>query len=187
MQTLWSRAVQAQSSCRCRICLTPTNALIRRSASAAPLRRKVTVADIFTACYTTILGTAALIDARRKNERRQALDGELDRARASLKQLGVQEPWSSRGGENGDLDGGTLAPRKLPTWRERPPDNKEIVSLLEELKSTHNLTSRPFAHRLWIQDQIDWADIEAAIVLEEEDATYVPAHTQVTDYKISHT
>ncbi|KAI1129870.1 hypothetical protein F5Y10DRAFT_237449 [Nemania abortiva] len=168
MQTLWSRAAQAPASCRCRICLHSTNALTRRSTSAAS-RRKLTVADLFTACYTTILGTAAIIDARRKNERRQALDGELDRARASLKQLAAPGPQSSQGGENGAPVWGTFAPARLPTHVSRQPGSEVVRPLLEELKSLCDMTYRPLAPTSWIRDQIDWADIEASVAFEEQD------------------
>ncbi|KAJ2984720.1 hypothetical protein NUW58_g5914 [Xylaria curta] len=133
MQTLWSRAAQAQSSCRCRICLHSVNALTRRTATIAP-KRKVTVADLFTACYTTILGTATIIDARRKNERRQELDAELSRAKASLKQALSESPASSLDGkENGVLDEGISAPNHLQAY----------ISRRAERERRHGLEARP--------------------------------------------
>ncbi|KAI1258525.1 hypothetical protein F5Y18DRAFT_344609 [Xylariaceae sp. FL1019] len=87
MQALWSRTAAAQSSCNCRLCL-PSNAVVRRSTSAAA-RRRVTGADLITACYTTIIGSAVFIDARHKNERRRELDDRLDQAREAVKHLPI--------------------------------------------------------------------------------------------------
>ncbi|KAI3323963.1 hypothetical protein HD806DRAFT_79951 [Xylariaceae sp. AK1471] len=185
MQTLWSRAAQAQSSCRCRICLHSTNAIIRRSTTAAP-KRKVTAADIFTACYTTILGTAAIIDARRKNERRRELDGELDRARASLKKLVVHGPPSSLEKGNGATDSGAATP-KLSTFITSRRGNEAIQPFLEELRSLCNITYRPLAHQSWMQDQIDWTNIEAAVAAEEQDPNAMLREPQTHDHLTSTT
>ncbi|KAI8634487.1 hypothetical protein F5Y19DRAFT_212914 [Xylariaceae sp. FL1651] len=169
MQTLWSRAAQAQSSCRCRICLHSTNAIVRRSTTAAP-KRKVTIADVFTACYTTILGTAAVLDARRKDERRRELDQELDRARASLKNLTVPGSSSSLDRESDAPDGRMLGTMPRPTFISSQTGKESIRHLLdEELKSLCNITLRPFARQSWLQDQIEWINIEAAVVAEEKD------------------
>ncbi|KAI0099287.1 hypothetical protein GGR51DRAFT_535536 [Nemania sp. FL0031] len=189
MQTLWSRAALAQSSCRCRICSHSTNALIRRSTSASS-RRRLTVADVFTACYTTILGTATIIDARRKNRRRQALDRELDRTRASLKQLAAASPPSSLDGQNSTSDGEKFSP---PGWLSTRVDGRStheaVRPLLEELGSLYNMTYRPPAHVPWIQDQINWADIEASIVIEEQDPNAwrrgPRTHREMTDLTVT--
>ncbi|KAK5631443.1 hypothetical protein RRF57_007157 [Xylaria bambusicola] len=169
MQTLWSRAAQAQSACRCRICLHSTNALARRTTTAAA-KRRVTAADLFTACYTTILGTATFIDAHRKNQRRERLDAELSRARAALKQLEVctrrettDEEYDAplaaipAGTPSGELSG------HLQPWR----GDESVRPLLEELKSLCNLTFRPVARQSWLEKQVDWVNVEAAIAVEE--------------------
>ncbi|KAI0876522.1 hypothetical protein GGS24DRAFT_451176 [Hypoxylon argillaceum] len=170
MQTLWSRAAQVQSSCRCRICLHSTNAFIRRSASAAP-KRKVAVADVFTACYTTILGTAAVLDARRKNERRRVLDEELDRIRASSRRLDIQGSLRALGSEDGALDGGDSAPRKQPMYMTNWAGNERVSPLMDELKSIYSMAYQSIPPPSWLHDQVDWAEVEAAIVLEERDPT----------------
>ncbi|TGJ87214.1 hypothetical protein E0Z10_g1510 [Xylaria hypoxylon] len=167
MQTLWSRAAQAQSSCCCRICQHSTNALTRRSTTAAS-RRRVTVADLFTACYTTILGTATIIDARRKNQRRQELDGELDRVRTSLKQFDVGGHHDSLDGENGVPGVGASAPRKIPAYITSRRGIESVRPFLEELKSIYNISYPPLARQSWMQDQMSWANIEAAIATEEQ-------------------
>ncbi|KAI0512899.1 hypothetical protein F5B22DRAFT_613658 [Xylaria bambusicola] len=169
MQTLWSRAAQAQSACRCRICLHSTNALTRRTTTAAS-RRRVTGADLFTACYTTILGTATFIDAHRKNQRREQLDGELSRARAALTQLNVCPGQETTDEEHaatlGTVPAGTLSSELsgcLQPWK----GDKSVRPLLEELKSLCNLTFRPVARQSWLEKQVDWVNVEAAIVIEE--------------------
>ncbi|KAI0450396.1 hypothetical protein F5B21DRAFT_437984 [Xylaria acuta] len=185
MQTLWSRATQAQASCRCRICLHSTNALTRRSTTAAS-RRKITVADVFTACYTTILGTATIIDARRKNERRRKLDGELDRARASLHQLAGGSPQSALGGDPGVLDAETSSTSQLVRDITERTANKPARPLREELQSLCNLMYRPLARPSWMSDQLDWRSIEAAVAAEEQDPT-IALQEPRTDYHLAET
>ncbi|KAI1187797.1 hypothetical protein F5B17DRAFT_304367 [Nemania serpens] len=166
MQTLWSRAAWAQSSCRCRMCLHSPNALTRWSTQVAP-RRKPTVADLFTACYTTILGTAAIIDARQKNERRQDLDRELDRARASLNQSAVWQPQSSHDGGHSATGEDLSDPRRLRISLRSRAGSEAVRPFLQELQALCNMAPRPLAQQSWIQDQIEWADIEASVAIEE--------------------
>ncbi|RYC65263.1 hypothetical protein CHU98_g905 [Xylaria longipes] len=172
MQALWSRAAQAQSSCRCRICLHSANALTRRATTAAP-RRKITVADVFTACYTTILGTATIIDARRKKERRRELDGALDRARASLHQLAVGSPQSALDGDHGALDGETSTTSQLVRDITSRSASEPARPLLEELQSLYDIAYQPVARPSWISDQFDWSIIEAAVAVEDQDPNTV--------------
>lgn len=172
MQTLWSRAAQAQSACRCRICLHSTHTLTRRSITFAS-KRKVRVADVFTACYTTILGTATIIDARRKDEKRRELDGQLERARASLNQSALQYAQGCSDGKDDALDATASAPKSLPTYLKGRAGNASVRPLLEELKSLYNITYHPIARQWWIQDQVDWADIEVAVAAEEQDPNAV--------------
>ncbi|KAI0537713.1 hypothetical protein GGR58DRAFT_470488 [Xylaria digitata] len=183
MQALWSRAAQAQSSCRCRICQHSTNALTRRSTSAAS-RRRVTVADVFTACYTTILGTATIVDARRKNQRRQELDGELDRVRTSLKKFDVWRHQDSPGGENGVPDEGGSDDRKIPTYIPSRRGAESVRPLLEELKSICNITFRPLVHQSWMEGKIEWANIETAIAYEER-SPHIELREPLSDHALA--
>ncbi|KAI0441050.1 hypothetical protein F4803DRAFT_524789 [Xylaria telfairii] len=168
MQALLSRAAQAQSSCRCRVCQHSTNALARRSTTAAP-RRRITAADLFTACYTTILGTATVIDARRKNERRRKLDTELDHARASLHQLVVASPQTAVDGDHGVLDREASATSQLVREITAHAANDPARTLREELQSLCNIAYRPVARPSWMPDQFDWDSVEAAVAAEEQD------------------
>ncbi|KAF5665490.1 hypothetical protein FHETE_6602 [Fusarium heterosporum] len=85
MQALWSRAGQAHR-CGCRACDTVVSTLGRRVTTAAR-PRKVTFADIFTACYSSVFASAAIVDAVRKEDRRQELDRQLEETRRELAQL----------------------------------------------------------------------------------------------------
>lgn len=86
MHAVWSRTVQPRP-CGCRSCGRAVNLFTRRQATTGPFRRKVTFADIFTACYTTILGTAAILDARTKDKRAIELDRQIAEAKEELAQL----------------------------------------------------------------------------------------------------
>jgi hypothetical protein len=81
MQVLWSRASQTRSSCRCSACLHAASAVARRTTTAAS-RRRLKIGDLFTACYSTILGTAAFADAKAKEERRKQWDQAIADAKA---------------------------------------------------------------------------------------------------------
>ncbi|KAK4241374.1 hypothetical protein C8A03DRAFT_12348 [Achaetomium macrosporum] len=90
MLGLWSMAAHLRA-CHCRACLRGANTAARRatttSARSNPRRRKVLASDVFTACYSAIMATAAVIDAGRKDKRRRELDRELADARSSLAAL----------------------------------------------------------------------------------------------------
>lgn len=164
MHSFWSRAAQAQSSCRCRICLHTGHSIVRRSTNAAS-RRKITAADIFTACYTTILGTAAIIDAQRKDVRKKELDERLERARAALGNPGVHEAPGQEGRGSNHPDAGTT---NILRAHNLGPTN----GLLQELGAMCEITRRPLPRPSWMQTQLEWAQIEAAIALEERDPAY---------------
>ncbi|KAI0843944.1 hypothetical protein F5Y00DRAFT_249842 [Daldinia vernicosa] len=159
MHWLLSRAVQAQSSCRCRLCLHSGRSIARHSTNVAS-RRKVTVADIFTACYTTILGTATVIDTRRKELRKKELDEKLEKARAALGSLGVQDLSSQHSGRVDNPNSGDGSRRK---------EQAAANSLLRELGVLCEITRRPVSRPSWMQTQLEWAQVEAAIVAEEQD------------------
>lgn len=93
MQALWSRVGQAHH-CGCKACSQAANVVLRRSTTATR-RPKLTFGQMFTACYTSILGTAAVLDARKKDERRKALDMQLEQAREELARLRMRNDWST--------------------------------------------------------------------------------------------
>lgn len=63
-----------------------TGSMIRHSATRAT-RRKPTFGEVFTAFYTSIMGTAAVLDAKAKDTRRKELVRQLEEARADLKMV----------------------------------------------------------------------------------------------------
>lgn len=82
MQTIWSRAAQAPGH-HCPSSLRPAQILARRTATT-PTRRKATASDVFTACYSAIMASAAVIDAARRDKRRKEIDKEIEEARDGL-------------------------------------------------------------------------------------------------------
>ncbi|RYP68962.1 hypothetical protein DL771_006384 [Monosporascus sp. 5C6A] len=165
---MWSRATQVQSSCHCRLCSYAANTLVRRSTTAAP-RRRVSPADVFTACYTTILGTATIIDAHRKDAKRKELDDKLEKAKAALSTVAIQEGTpSQRPEENGRAtDSVSNRRNKRPVPRRR--NEKCTSSLLQELASLCDITRSPSGRSSWMQDQLHWVKVEATIAAEEND------------------
>lgn len=85
MQALWSRGGQSRA-CGCRGCLQTAGGMIRQSTTRVG-RRKPTFGEVFTAFYTSIMGTAAVLDAKRKDARRQDLNRQLEEAKADLEKL----------------------------------------------------------------------------------------------------
>ncbi|KAI6781788.1 uncharacterized protein J7T54_004954 [Emericellopsis cladophorae] len=86
MKTLWQRAKQAHS-CGCRACSTVARGASKRVTTP---RRKATFAEIFTAAYSSVFASAAIVDSIRKDERRRDLDRQLDEARRDLAALREQ-------------------------------------------------------------------------------------------------
>jgi hypothetical protein len=83
MQALWSRAAQTRSSCRCSSCLHAVTTIARRTTTVAS-KRRLTFSDLFTACYSTILATAAVADARAKEDRRKEWDRVIAEAKFGM-------------------------------------------------------------------------------------------------------
>ncbi|KAH7320982.1 hypothetical protein B0I35DRAFT_407997 [Stachybotrys elegans] len=61
--------------------------MMGRRTTVVPRRRKPTFAELFTACYSSILASAAVVDAIRKEDRRQDLDRQLEKAREDLRSV----------------------------------------------------------------------------------------------------
>ncbi|KAH6608060.1 pentatricopeptide repeat domain-containing [Trichoderma cornu-damae] len=92
MQTLLSRAARAPRG-GCKACSNAVDTLGKRTTS---VRRKPTFAELFTACYSSVFATAALVDAVRKDDRRKELDRQLDEVRKELADLqGCRPPTGS--------------------------------------------------------------------------------------------
>ncbi|KAI1340012.1 hypothetical protein F5Y15DRAFT_61296 [Xylariaceae sp. FL0016] len=184
MQALFSRAAQAQSSCRCRMCLHTAHTIARRSTTATT-KRKVSAADVFTAFYTTILGTAAALDARKKDLRRRELDKRLDKARAAVSSLAVQESPDTPYPEAAPVayqeheiytqsqgsSPNTYQKREtevIPNVSEDGKSRDNTSALLRGLRSLHPASYRAPTCSSKLQDQQEWIDIENGILLEEQ-------------------
>ncbi|KAI9703757.1 MAG: hypothetical protein M1836_007527 [Candelina mexicana] len=83
MQTLWSRAAQSKCSCRCSSCLSAATAVARRTTTATG-RRRLKAGEAFTLFYSSIFATAALADAKVKENRRTEWDRVITEARGAL-------------------------------------------------------------------------------------------------------
>ncbi|KAI4599195.1 hypothetical protein KJ359_002154 [Pestalotiopsis sp. 9143b] len=135
----------------------------------------VTAADLFTACYTTILGTAVVIDSKRKGARRAELDAKLERARASLSTLAVQEAPIAYEVDEAQTSwdhGRSTLPTTLYT------DGgvaKDASVLLQELADTAS-TCAPRSQSTLPLHQINWEQVEAAISIEEQDTEILMRH-----------
>ncbi|KAK4198499.1 hypothetical protein QBC40DRAFT_331296 [Triangularia verruculosa] len=96
MTSLLSLAARLQG-CHCRACHRTANTIARQSpmTRVTPLmtnaqshgRRKVLASDVFTACYTAIMATAAVFDAGQKDRRRRDLDEKIEETKQSLAAL----------------------------------------------------------------------------------------------------
>ncbi len=82
MQAIWSRAAQTHS-CSCRACLRATGAVVRGSATKVS-PRKVSLSDVFTACYSTLMAAALIADTNGKKKRQSDLTRRISEAQADL-------------------------------------------------------------------------------------------------------
>lgn len=183
MYAMWSRAAQVQSSCHCKICLHTATTIVRRSTTAAS-RTRTLPADFFTACYMSILGTATILDAQRKDARRKELDEKLEKAKASVSKLRIQDgpqdtPWDGLYEDNNASSNSTTNDLINPhaPKRKKMRDEWNDSSLLRELSSlcdvTRNITRSTSGRSTWIQNQMDWVRVEATVVAEENNPEIV--------------
>ncbi|EFY93591.1 hypothetical protein J3459_008495 [Metarhizium acridum] len=178
MQSLWTKAGQAHR-CGCRACSTAIGAAGRR-ATGATGRRKATFAEIFTACYSSVFATAAIVDAVRKDDRRRELDRQLEEARRELGEL--QERSSSTSSQT-EANAPDLSIQQMDTlwkslkaiYRNRPfmkeidkpavIDASELIANLK--KEYYNAVGEPSLHS---SRQINYDQLERAIKAEERDS-----------------
>lgn len=76
--------------CGCRACSRVAQVVGRRATTKAH-GRKVTFAEIFTACYSSLFATAAVVDTIRKSDRRQELDRQIQEAKLAVADLAAAE------------------------------------------------------------------------------------------------
>src|SRR4051794_7375173 len=107
MQVLWSRVAQTRSSCHCRSCLNAATTIARRATTAAS-RRGLKVGDLFTACYSAVLATAAVADARVKDDRRKEWDRLIAEAKGGQIENGHGNHKIAEGTKTGSDGTGSL-------------------------------------------------------------------------------
>ena len=90
MQTVWSRAAQAQRICNCPSCVSATNAIARR-ATTITARRTVPVGNVFTVSLSSLAAGLAFADSRKKDKRREQWDKVIAEARAAVEATDIQQ------------------------------------------------------------------------------------------------
>ncbi|KAF7542651.1 hypothetical protein G7Z17_g11392 [Cylindrodendrum hubeiense] len=184
MQSLWSRAGQAHR-CGCRVCDTAVSALGRRVTTATTRPRKPTFAEAFTACYSTMFASAAVVDAIRKEDRSRDLDRQLEDARRELAEAQLLRAMETdRITGRLDVDQPVLTSDQMEelwaslkeVYTSRPfmkesykPVTLSVSELLTRLHEDHyHKPDWPTMRKL---RQTDYERIELAILAEEVDAS----------------
>ncbi|KAL7950937.1 hypothetical protein V8C42DRAFT_307990 [Trichoderma barbatum] len=173
MQMILARAGKAPRS-GCKACTSAIETLGKRPAA---VRRKPTFAELFTACYSSVFATAALVDAVRKDDRRKDLDRQLEEVRREIADLqdGRQRPSS-----DDDSNAPELSLRQMDAlwqslkkiYNSRPymkeihqPATISTSDLIEALKYDHyGCPSDPLRNS---KRQINYDRLEGAIMQEE--------------------
>jgi len=89
MQTLRTRAAQSTCICKCAFCRS-TTALSRTTTSSA-FKPRVRFRDIFTVFYSTVLTSAAVADAYRKDARRKEWETAIQAAKEEVAAIEEQQ------------------------------------------------------------------------------------------------
>lgn len=185
MQSLWSRAGQAHR-CGCKVCDTALTGLGRRASTAAR-RRKPTFAEVFTACYSSVFATAAIVDAVRKEDRRQDLDRQLDETRRELAELQrLQALETSRSAAVSDDNSTTLTIDQMDELWKSLKDIYTNRPFMKEIDKPVTLRTSEFLARLkddyyrcpdeetmQALRRTDYEFLEQAIIAEESDTSVV--------------
>ncbi|ROT43471.1 hypothetical protein SODALDRAFT_348191 [Sodiomyces alkalinus F11] len=140
MQALWSRGGQARI-CSCRGCLQATSGMIRHSATRAT-RRKPTFGEVFTVFYTSIMGTAAMLDAKHKDDRRKELARQLEEAKADLNMvMELAERYSDPAAAT--VPAGDIQNRCKGAWRAARVRQTGIAEFLDSLGDASTWSRMP--------------------------------------------
>ncbi|KAK1836155.1 hypothetical protein QBC39DRAFT_109130 [Podospora conica] len=83
MQGVFSMAARPRG-CHWQTCTRTASTMSRPTSRRHPTRRKITASDVFKACYTGTMASAAVVDATRKDTRRQELDAKIESTRDKL-------------------------------------------------------------------------------------------------------
>ncbi|KAF4817925.1 hypothetical protein CGCSCA5_v005496 [Colletotrichum siamense] len=137
MQALWSRAGQAPH-CGCKACFKAAGGMVRQSATRVT-PRKPTFGEIFTACYTGIMASAAVLDAKAKDERRLRLEEEIAQAKLELDNMRRSVPRDVKPGE---APPASFENRYKGALFDHKPQKGEIAEFLDSLSHTDGRTLR---------------------------------------------
>src|SRR5690606_2239933 len=87
MQSFLTRAGRARN-CRCNTCVGVAKTIVRRSTTGSEV--KVSYRHAFTTLYTSIFATAAVVDAKYKDDRRKHLEDQINEAKDAVARLQLQ-------------------------------------------------------------------------------------------------
>jgi len=164
MLALWSLATKTQSSCGCHSCLNTATKLARRTTIATG-RKRLKVSDCFTACYSTILGSAVLLDAAVKENRNKEWDRRIAEVKSSIpgKASQISDPspslykLESGNGKLQDVPTGTE--RELGSQRPYTPrtdSRSSIESTNQSIEKTGRRVLRQPRVRLVLNEKVPW-------------------------------
>ncbi|KAF6810576.1 pentatricopeptide repeat domain-containing protein [Colletotrichum sojae] len=134
MQALWSRAGQAHH-CGCKACFKAAGGMVRQTATRVT-PRKPTFSEVFTACYTGMMATAAVLDAQAKDKRRTELERQLEEAREVLDNLKKQGRKRQDGRETDVAPPGSGENRYAGSLWHHKRQGSEIFEFLDSLEAS---------------------------------------------------
>ena len=89
MQGFLTRAGSARN-CRCKTCIDVAKTIVRRSTTANTKAVEGRYRTAFTTLYTSIFATAAVVDAKWKDDRRRELDAQISEAKEAVARLQLE-------------------------------------------------------------------------------------------------
>jgi hypothetical protein len=135
MQTLWGRATQARSSCRCPSCSFAHRSVPRRRISASIAQHMCSSSTGFAVSFSTAVAGASYLDVQYKQKRREELDQSIVDARAEVRAIIEDQETRLRAleerfGQGGGVPTGhTVNQHASSNQNGSAPLEQEIVSL----------------------------------------------------------
>jgi hypothetical protein len=87
MQTVWSRSLRPQSTCRCISCINSLPSTLSRRTTTGIARKRLTAGDAFSLLLGPVLGGALIADTKAKDKRRREWDEKIAAAQAEVEQI----------------------------------------------------------------------------------------------------
>lgn len=161
MQSLWFRTAQTRSSCHCITCVKIGTLIARQTSNAIGKRRRVSIGDIFTACYSTILATAAVADSNQKARRREQWDQLIAEAKAGTAAGKVEEAQDGQtGGITNEAEGRTPDIPGESTF-----SGSQGTNLYFSRPEFNSLKAGHTVPKTW--DGVSWAPVSSIVRLEK--------------------